>query len=662
MAVSALLCLAWPVWAAQERPARQDLTALALEELLDINLHSAMKVSRPLLTTPSAVYVLNADAIRRSGARSVPELLRLIPGVEVTRFGTGKWGIGIRGFNGGVFTNRLLILLDGRSVFSPAKIGMFWDSLDIFVPDIERIVVVRGPGAALWGSNAFNGVINIVTRSAKANEKGFGYAGGGLGEQAFAGLSYSHLLKSNWRSRVHAKAFLHDASEASSGQSNGDAWRGFAAGWRVDGAIDDTNQLNLQLDAHRGLAGETILLPRVQPPVGGELVRGEVVYSGASMQGRWERRWNWDHQSRLSVFLDHVERRDLLFDLRTNTLELDWQSDISRGPGRRYSAGLSYRMTWDRLPDQYLRFTPAERAYALVSVFGQLEQVLVPGALEMILGAKLERNEFSGSEFQPNVRLLWTAHPEWVLWAALSRAQRSPSRTEHDVRIDYDLVALPDDRWLQLQIRGDSAFRSERLSAVDMGFRYRPRHDLHVDVALFRNDYRGLRTLEPGEMEAAEQSPPDAYLPLYARNGANAVSWGGEVLLQLMPRSNWQLEMSYSHVRIRVDPRNSLDSQARNAETESPKNRVVLRSAWDLSRQDEINSVLRYVGAVERHRIDAYLELDVNWVRRLNRNLEVTLGGRNLLHATHEEFVDPVVGTPRTQVRREAYLQMAWRF
>lgn len=638
-----------------------DFSQLSVEELMDIDVQLPLRMSRPLFATPSAVYALDADSIRRSGANSVAELLRLVPGVEVTRFGSAKWGIGIRGFNGGVFTNRLLILVDGRSVFSPAKIGMFWDMLDTPVEDIERIVVVRGPGAALWGSNAINGVIHVITRRASKTSSGLVTLASGSADQLEAGLRYGTALSDNWSARAHLKWIDRRAAQRPDGRSNDDAWQSLFLGLRADGELAGGDLVSLMLETRQGDGGEAILLPRLDPPRG-ELVTGPVEYSGSNLQLSWRRSWNANNDSLLQVVLDRVERRDVLFDLRIDTVDLEFEHDRRLGQSTRLIWGLSNRITWDRLPEQYLRFTPSERRYAVQGAFAQLEQQLGRLPADLIAGIKLERNDFSGTELQPSLRLVWLAGPQATAWAAVSRAERTPSRTEHDVTIDFDLVPLEDGSLMQLQIQGDRGFRSERLTAYELGWRQRWHSGLALELSGFVHDYQGLRTLEPGEPYPAENPPPDLFLPLFAANGADARSWGGELQLRQEISTRLRAELAYAFVDIAISPRDSRDPNVANAEGESPRHRAWLRTAWDLSPSLEWNTQLRYAGPVPRHRIDAYLEADSSLVWRPSRSLELSLVGRNLLSGDHQEFVDPVVGTPRALVEREGMLRLRWQF
>ncbi len=660
--LSALLLLGASLTAQGAMRADADLAALSLEELMALNVRLPLRVSRPLFATPSAVYVLDSARIRRSGASSIPELLRLVPGVEVTRFGSGKWGIGIRGFNGGVFTNRLLILMDGRSVFSPAKVGMFWDTLDTLIEDIERIVVVRGPGAALWGSNAINGVINIVTRSPQSARGGLVSVGTGTHEKTSVGLRLGKAVGPNRHLRAYLKAFERKALQRPDGRSNDDPWRAAHAGFRLDWHGRGQNRYSVQSDAYSGRARETILLPQLRPMPGAALVNDRVSYSGISLQSAWERPWNSESDTQLRLFYDHSQRRDVLFDLSVDTIDVDFQHDLRLGDTRRLSWGLGYRLTWDDLPDRYLRFAPQRRHYAVQSAYLQLEQNLDPAGLDLIAGAKLEHNAYSGAEIQPNLRLLWSTGPSASAWLAVSQAHRSPSRTEHDVTIDFDLVPLDNDQLLQLQIRGDEGFRAEQLTAYELGWRHRSGPQWSLDAAVFLNRYRGLRTLEPGDPEPASDPPPDFYLPLRPENRARARSWGGELVLRSEPRSTLALELSYAYIRIDVDASRSQDRNAGNAAKESPRHRVNFSLDWDVSPRLAARSLLRRVGPVPRHGIEAYTELDLSLSHRFASGLELQLLGSNLLHAGHQEFVDPVVGTPRVEVPRELRLKLTKRF
>ncbi len=635
----------------------EDLTSLSLDELMEIDIGLSARLGDSVRESPAAVYILTRESISRSGANNIPELLRLVPGVEVTRFGKGKWGIGIRGFNGGIFTNRLLILVDGRSVFSPAKVGMFWDTLDTLISDIERIEVVRGPGTALWGSNAFNGVINIVTREAADTTGGIVEIGAGDEEKWFAGVRYGGEFGSDGHWRGYVKSFERDDASRPDGSENHDGWTGSQAGLRFDFGSVDRGAVSIQISAYEGEEGEELDLPDLSSPTLGGRFRTTLTYSGANLLADWRRQVSPRSHYSVRFSADHSEREDLLFDLTIDSYDLDFKHDYRPSAQHRLIWGLGYRYTTDNLQDQHIRFDPVRRHYDVGSGFFQYEHTL-SDALRLVAGAKLEYNEFTGREWQPNIRAIWQLDEYSSVWAAVSRAHRTPSRTEHDAIIDFDYVNPA----VQLQIRGDDGFESERLQAHELGWRRQFTSSLNVDLALFYNEYDGLRTLEPGAVEPTPNPPPMFTVPVIASNGADARSWGGELLVTNIFSPSWRGEFQYSQVQIAVNPRNSGDPNVENAEGESPLHRANLRSHWDLPGELGVSAMLRYVDRVERQNIDEYTELDLVIDKQINPHLKLSLTGRNLLDKAHEEYVDRVVGTPRAEVERGVNLRMSFEF
>ncbi len=635
----------------------EDFASLSLEELLDIDVSLDVRRGETLRESSAAVYILNRDAIERSAATSIPELLRLVPGVEVTRFGTGKWGVGIRGFNGGVFTNRLLILVDGRSVFSPAKIGMFWDSLDTLISNIERIEVVRGPGASLWGSNAFNGVINIVTQHSAETQGGVLEAGIGDEEKWFTSYRYGMNLGEDKHLRAHIKAFERDDASRPNGLGNRDGWSAAQAGIRYDQGSPASGALSVQLNAYEGSEGEELLLPDQSSPNLQNLFFTKIEYSGINAMLHWQHQRSERSHYSVKFYADHTERTDSLFDLTVDSYDLDFQQNYRLDDRQRIVWGLAYRYTKDQLPEQYIRFTRENRQYDVASGIFQYE-LKAFDTWRFIAGSKFERNDFSGNEIQPTARAIWNYSAAGATWLAVSQAKRTPSRSEHDARVGFDYAA-PE---VQLEIQGSESFQSETLRAYEFGWRHRFTPALSLDMALFFNEYSGLRTFEPGQPELNGSPPPTFIVPLIANNGADARSWGGELVLNAELNSYWQAELQYSNVQLHVDPRGSNDPTVRNPEGESPQHRLTLRSNWDLPANWSVSSTLRYVDDVDSQNIDEYTELDLHLSKQFSKRLSISFVGQNLLDSAHEEYVDRVVGTPRVEVARGGHIKVKLEF
>lgn len=644
-----------------------DLTELSLEELLNIEVRLVSRKGDTLRESPAAVYVLNREAIARSGATSIPELLRLVPGVNVTRFAANKWSVNIRGFSDGGFTNRILILLDGRDMFQPAKAGMFWDAVDTLIEDIERIEVVRGPGAALWGANAFNGVINIVTRSAADTQGGLAVLGAGDEEKWIGGLRYGAELAGG-HARVFIKAQEQDDMQRLDDEhreqgDNNDGWHSTIAGLRFDRGSNDSGLWSFQLNAYDGAGSEELYLPDLQaaPPHFVTLTHKDVRFSGVSAQLDWQRRYSERSLWSVRAYLDHGEREDLLFDIRVDTFDAEVQHDWRWSAKHRLIWALGFRHTEDELGGDVLRYAPDTRDYSVLSGFAQYEYTQLPDRLRWVLGARMEDNDFSGTELQPNLRVIWTPDERSSYWLASSRANRSPSRIEHDGIGNLDYQSVGGGATLTVSFRGVDSFDAEVLQSHELGWRRRFSERLSLDLALFHNMYEGLRSLEPQSLLPSPNPPPEFVLPVLAGNGLDAKAWGGELLLNAVITPGWQLELQYSHLQVDVDAGNSGDPEAKMAEGVSPTHQATLRSQWQLPRDFQLSSVVRHVSQLDAVDVAEYTELDLVLSRHFGA-LEVSLVGRNLLDDAHQEYVDGRIGAPRAAVERAAFLKLQYAF
>ncbi len=642
-----------------------DLAALSIEQLLEIDVTVAMRREAPLRDTPAAVYVLRAEDIRRSGATSIPELLRLVPGVEVGRISAGKWAVSIRGFNT-FFANKLLVLIDGRTAYSPVFSGVFWDAQDVPLVDIERIEVVRGPGAALWGSNAVNGVINIVTRPAAATTGGLLEMGGGDEERRFANLRYGAALGEAGHLRAYIKGFDRDDTRLSSGGDNFDDWQGVQGGLRWDSAERNGGQWTLQLDSHDSDQREELVRPRLTPPFF-DAIRTTIEYHGSSALLRWQRRHADGSGQRWQIYADRSERDDTLFLLDIDVIDADFQHNFALGQRQQLVWGLGYRQFSDDIrPGRFglIRFAPERDRFALASAFVQNDISLLPQRLNLLLGTKLEDHDFGPLVLQPNLRLLFTPAADTRLWAAISRAVRRPSRAERHSFIDVAVDPLSAPLPILLQIQGRENYGHERLLAYEAGLRHRFSPVLELDLALFYNDYNELRTFEPEDPQLQLAPVPHLLVPLAVSNGADAVSRGGELLLKWQWQPRWQLELSYAYLDLDVDPDpGSGDTSARDPEGESARHRVVLRSLWQLPWQLELDAALRHVSKLPTPAIDRYTELDLRLGKRFGDQLELSLVGQNLLDDQHEEAVLALgAQAPRAGIERGAYLKLTLEF
>ncbi len=640
-----------------------DPTTLSLDELMAIEITSVSKKQQKLSDAAAAVHVLTQEDIRRSGATSIPEALRMVPGLEVARIDANKWAVTSRGFNG-TFANKLLVLIDGRSVFTPLFSGVYWDVQDTLLEDIDRIEVIRGPGAALWGANAVNGVINIVTKKAADTQGALVTAGTGTEETGFGGVRYGAQLGENGHYRIYAKYFDRDEALDASGAATDDDWYQWRSGFRLDWERGQRDFFTLQGDLYHGRAGQNIsVLNSVAPDFSS--LTDEVDVAGGNLLGRWQRTFSATSDLILQLYYDRTERRDAMLGEDRDTLDLDFQHRFALGKRQEILWGFGHRFTRDDIDSSFaVSFDPDQREDHLLSAFVQDEIELCPDSLRLTLGTKFEYNNYTGAEIQPNARLLWTPHPRHTLWAAVSRAVRTPSRSEDDMRINAAAIPFAPGELALLAIFGDRNVDSEELLAYELGYRVQPREHLFFDLAVFYNDFRKL--IVPGNGTPFFEpvpAPPHLVIPLVFRNNTAGETYGGEIAAQLEVTEQWRLNAGYSYLQMQL---RSDDTAAGvvNGEVRagsSPHHQYKLRSLLDLPGNLEFDTSLSYVDSLPARDIPAYLRLDTRVGWRPSEALELSVALQNLLDDRHPEFTD-LTGVTSSEVQRSIYAKVTWRF
>lgn len=633
-ALAVLGLVAIPVPAApQESVAASELKRLSIEELMEIEVTSTSRRTERFSRAAAAITVITAEEIRRSGANSLPEALRLANTLHVARTSQREWAISARGFNL-TTANKMLVLIDGRSVYTPLFSGVFWDVQDVLLEDVERIEVIRGPGATLWGANAVNGIINIVTRRAEDTQGGLAIAGGGTEERAFGAVRYGGRLGERGHYRAYGKYNERDALVTVAGQDAGNpkdfGQGGFRADWRTSG----TDVLTLQGDAYTGQIGDPL--------------RDEINLDGGNLLGRWSRHFADGSDLSLQVYWDRSHRHlPGLFEEHRDTVDLDFDRRIRLLEGRHEVVwGLGYRHTRDRVGNSAtVLFLPDRREQDLFSLFAQDEIRLLGDRLRLTVGTKLEHNDSTGLEVQPNVRAAWSPNDRRMLWAAVSRAVRTPTRLDEDL-----VLATPEGAPL---IVGSRDFESEKLLAYELGYRTQLRPEVSFDLATFYHVYDDLRSQEP--------SPATGGIPVTLANNLEANTRGVEARINAQPLPWWRLYAGYAYFdrELRLDPE-SRDRTGGRGEGNDPRHRFMLRSNFDLPGGVELDGWLRYVGELPFPEVPSYLTLDLRIGWRPTRSLELALIGQDLLEEAHAEFGP---ATPqRQQVERRVYGKATWSF
>jgi iron complex outermembrane receptor protein len=665
--------LALGLWAAaaQATPAgdMDRLLALGIEDLMQVQVVStAARKPEPLMRTAAAVYVLTGEDIRRSGVTSIPEALRMVPGLHVARFDANKWSVSSRGFSGRL-AGKLLVLIDGRSVYTPLSAGTIWEVQDTLLADIDRIEVIRGPGGTLWGANAVNGVINIITKNARDTQGGLLAAGGGTEERAFGEGRYGGSIGEHGYYRVYAKYFDRDESRSFDDRPINDGWQSGRGGFRSDWRYE-RDDLTVQGDAYRTSANADGFIPSLDPPDFTRTVQDSQEFQGANLLARWQRRFAAESNLVFQVYYDRTERDDpLLIKEDRDTVDLDFQHRFPVADRHDLTWGLGYRLTRDDLDGVTVFGEPRvafdQRTDALYSAFAQDDIRIVRDRLNLIVGVKLEHNDYSGLELQPNARLLFTPSDRQTIWAAVSRAVRTPARGEHDTQGVSALAAAGP---FPLAINSDGhGMSSEELLGFELGYRLQPGSRFFVEAAGFYNDYSNLCcSVQFGNVSFDMTPVPHLAMPLTFDTKMHGEAYGFEIDGQWQVNDRWRLTADYSYLDVQIhhDLPGDPEEAAPNNEGDTPHHKVSLRSSLDLPRAVEFDLWLRHVSSLRPplDEIPAYTTFDARLAWRPWPALELALIGQNLVERLHTE-TEPYRQTTLTgQVERGVYGRLTLRF
>ncbi len=627
---------------------------------MNIQVFSVSKRPQPMASAPAAIYVITQEDIQHSGATSIPEALRMAPGFNVARIDGHRYAISSRGFNS-EYANKLLVLMDGRSIYTPLFSGVFWDQQDTMMEDIDRIEAIRGPGGTLWGANAVNGVINIISKSARDTQGTLVSGGGGTEERWFGSVRYGAKAGENTYFRVYGKTFDRDDLN---GGDIADGWQHNQGGFRLDWFPSDQNTVTLQGDIYAGTASETDVLPQPSPFAFSRAQNKNISYDGGNLLTRWTHTWSEEAQTQVQAYFDRTER-DTLTDEKRTTGDLDLQHRFGLGERQQFVAGLGYRLSKDETePGNIVNFTPAHRTTQLVNAFIQDEIKLVPDKLTFTLGTKVEHNDFTGFEVQPSARLAWTPNEHNTIWSSVSRATRTPSRLEHDVNTRVATIPVPPLPFpVAIRAQGNTDIESEELIAYELGYRTRLHERVTLDTAAFYNDYDKLGSQEFGPFNPATTPPSQTVIP---GNGLSGQTYGVEMTLQWKPTDWWTLHPSYTFLEMQIH-RNagSTDpSSERLIEGSSPHHQFSLLSSMTFARQWDFDVWVRYVDNLSSLSISSYVTADVRLAWRPCKNFEVAIVGQNLLQPQHPEFFEStfgVAGRP-AEVERSVYGKVTLHF
>lgn len=632
---------------------------LNIEELMAAKVTSVSKKTQALSDAAAAVFVINNEDIKRSGATSIPDALRMAPGLDVARIDSNKWAVSSRGFNARL-ANKLLVLIDGRSIYTQTFSGVYWENQDVMLEDVERIEVIRGPGAALWGANAVNGVINIITKHSADTQGGLVTAGGGNMEQGFGSLRYGAKLGADSTGRAYIKGFKRDEFSHLSGTSGGDNWDKIQSGFRMDSLWTAHDAVTFQGDIYQSIINQNLHLASLHPPYS-ESVNDKAETAGGNLLGRINHTFSETSNSTLQLYYDVYERKEAFAHETRNTVDLEFQhrfnlmdrNDIIWGLGYRYTEG---QATFER--PAIFSLSPGTRGDSLFSSFLQDEITLVDNALWLTLGTQFQHNNYTGFEVQPSARLMWTPHRKHRLWAAVSRAVRTPAQIEQGLNFTFN-VTPPDSPGnptpfpVALTLTGSDAYQSEELLAYEVGYRLSVSKFVSLDLAAFYNDYNRLRSFNTGSLSLNNDIISQS---LIINNATQGNTYGFESTAAWSMLNWWRWDLSYSYIKDRIPGDDAF-----------PQQKVSIRTAltpWD---NINIDFWLRYndnatvFTVQEPIRINSYVTLDMRLGWQAHKQLELSVTGQNLLDNRHLEFVQESLTQP-TEIPRGIYGKIAWQF
>jgi iron complex outermembrane receptor protein len=630
---------------------------ISLEDLLAVEVTSVSKKEQALFRAPSAIAVITGEDIRRAGAISIPEALRLVPGLQVASLDGNKWAVSARGFNS-LYANKLLVLIDGRSIYNATNSGVHWDMQDVPVEDIERIEVIRGPGAALWGANAVNGVINIITKPARLTQGGHVSLSAGTLDRGSASVRYGGRVGPETYYRFYTKYFSRDRTKPHLDGDPADDWRVGHVGFRVDAQLSAADTLFAAASYSKGDIGQRGDVLTSPVPFTGFTSREPLDATGIAAQVRWNRTLSPSSDMFVQASFDEARRDEVTIGTDYDVINVDVQHHFTSG---RHDVvwGAGQRLTADSERGTFmLSVTPAEERVGLTNIFAQDEITIVPSVVTATIGSKFEYSTLNGGNIQPNARISVSPTPSQNIWGAVSHAVRTPSRIELGMRLNYAAfpgAGLP----VLLSILGNPDFEPEHLTAFEAGYRVQPVRRVQIDTTIFYNRYRDLVGLEPVTFVESLPAPTHVVVGLRFANHDRAETYGMETLVRVEPMRRWTIEASHS--RLRANFLDTIPGATTPVNANSPTQQWHLASRLTLPADVEVDATLYRVAALVMANAPAYSRLDLRLGWTFRGNLGLSLVGQNLLDSDHLEFnlIDGRVGS---RIPRTAAAKVTWQF
>ena len=650
----------WGQSSQRAHPVDADLTQISIESLMNMEVTSASKKEQKLSRVAAAIFVVTQEDIHRSAAVGIPDLLRMVPGLDVAQINANTWAISARGFNL-QFANKLLVLIDGRAVYTPLFGGVNWDTLDVPLEDIDRIEVIRGPGGTVWGANAVNGVINIITKRTSDTQGGLVTAGGGTQAQEFGTVQHGGKIEDHTTYRIFGKYRNENHLSDLNGQNGEDGWHLLHGGFRADTKLSKNGSLTTQGDLYTAEEG-SIIVHSAFAPVENINVLRLATLSGGEVFTRWDHTFSSRSDTTLQFYYDRYRRDGPESSEHRDTVDFDVQNHIVLGARQDLIWGASYRHSSDQTSgtiDQ--AFIPANVSDQLFSAFVQDEITLKPDRLSLYLGSKIENSYFRGFDYEPSARIAWTPSPRRTFWGAISRASRTP--TQRDVAIDAVLAALPGPA--EVALVGNPKIKSEHVIAYELGYRAQPVERLSFDVAAFINNYRNLVSIEnlPPSFDPNSSPPVLVFLKSYS-NKMFGTTEGVEVSVKWKATSRWTLAPGYSFLEMHLHTQTSSLDTTSVADTQgsNPGHQAQVRSHLELSTKLAWDTNAYFVSRLPAQFVASHTRLDTQLTWWFAERAQLSLVGQNLLNDHHVEFTNQFQSVNSSLVKRSAYVNIVWQF
>ncbi|MBU1107510.1 MAG: TonB-dependent receptor [Candidatus Riflebacteria bacterium] len=644
----------------------ENWTALSLEELMDVKVSMVSRTPKKIMDTPAAVYVISSEELRRSGATSIAEAIRFVPGMFVAHVDANKWAINARGSNNR-FSGDFLVMIDGRTVYSPTFSGVWWDVQDTVLEDIDHIEIVRGPGGTTWGANAVNGVINIVSKSAYATKGGLLSVESGTSDGQILSYRQGGNLNNNGAYRFYVKGFNRPDFHNLPGEEADDKFHQRRVGFRADWELSRNRSMTLSADAYNGGGRERNRLPDLLDPTQAVKTGSSSRVSGSNLLFSLRQKKSSNEETRLQIYFDRVQRDDVLHDVAIDTLDLDFQHNFVPGKNQEMVYGFGFRSVKQVYGDrEFLTSSDKNSTVNLTSFFLQDQFTLKPDKLFLTIGSKFYHHPYVGFESQPSARLLWLPEARHAFWTAFSESRRIPSAFDRSSQSTWEAFSPDPVTGLPIVVKfsGSHDCKSEVMKGKELGYRFIPNHKFSLDLAYFEHEY--LRQIDVfWGSPVPILLPPAPHIDITAtfKNSGRVIFRGLEASLKWSPIDSIKVDAGFtSNLKKEFDTFSYGNSPARQ---------WFLRTFYRFHDNWEFNTSFERVGACFSFsnlaevpapvEIAAYSRLDASFCWKPKNNLEIMFGGQNLLEKWHQEFGQTLTELP-TEIPRNYYLKATWLF